>query len=128
VPFLQVALPDFTLVPLVVGSARPAEIADVLARVWGGPETAIVCSTDLSHYLSYEDACRTDEDTARRVEQLVPVAADAACGAAPLNGLLFEAARRALRCERVDLRNSGDTAGDRRRVVGYGAFAIREAA
>jgi AmmeMemoRadiSam system protein B len=125
VPFLQVALGKLVLVPLAVGSARPAEVADVLARAWGGPETAIVVSSDLSHYLSYEDARRTDEDTARRVERLVPVADDAACGAAPLNGLLFEAARRGMTCERVDLRNSGDTAGDRRRVVGYGAFALR---
>ncbi|HWE22672.1 MAG TPA: AmmeMemoRadiSam system protein B [Myxococcales bacterium] len=128
VPFLQVVLPEFTLVPIAVGNARPAEVADVIARAWGGAETVVVTSSDLSHYLGYEEARRTDEDTARRIERLVPVADDAACGAAPLNGLLFEAARRGLRCERLDLRNSGDTAGDRRRVVGYGAFALREAA
>jgi MEMO1 family protein len=126
VPFLQVALGDFRLVPLAVGDADPAEIAEVLARLWDGPETAIVVSSDLSHYLPYDEAREMDGQTARRIEQLVPVAPGAACGAAPLNGLLFEAARRGMRCERLDLRNSGDTAGDRSRVVGYGAFALRE--
>ena len=126
VPFLQVVLHELTLVPLAVGDASPAEVADVLARVWGGADTAVVVSSDLSHYLRYDDARRTDEETARRIERLVPVPDDAACGAAPLNGLLFEAARRGMNCERLDLRNSGDTAGDRRRVVGYGAFALRE--
>ena len=127
-PFLQLALRELRLVPIVVGHAQPAEVADVLARLWGGAETAIVVSSDLSHYLRYDDARRADEETARRIEQLVPVPDHAACGAAPLNGLLFEAARRGMRCERLDLRNSGDTAGDRNRVVGYGAFALREAA
>jgi AmmeMemoRadiSam system protein B len=128
VPFLQMMLRGFALVPLAVGNASPAEVADVLSRVWGGPETAIVVSSDLSHYLRYDDARDMDEQTARRIERLVPVADEAACGAAPLNGLLFEAARRGMTCERLDLRNSGDTAGDRRRVVGYGAFALRETA
>jgi MEMO1 family protein len=126
-PFLQLLLRDFRLIPIVVGDAEPAEVADVLAPLWGGAETAMVVSSDLSHYLRYEDARRADEDTARRIERLVPVADRAACGKAPLNGLLFEAARRGMRCERIDLRNSGDTAGDRDRVVGYGAFALREA-
>jgi MEMO1 family protein len=125
-PFLQVALREFRLVALAVGEADPAAVADVLAALWGGPETAIIVSSDLSHYLPYDEARQADERTARRIEELVPVPAAAACGAAPLNGLLFEAARRGMRCERVDLRNSGDTAGDRRRVVGYGAFALRE--
>lgn len=128
VPFLQVVLRNFTLIPLAVGHAPPAEVAGVLARVWGGAETSVVISSDLSHYLRYEDASRMDEETARCIERLLPVPDDSACGAAPLNGLLFEAARRGMTCERLDLRNSGDTAGDRRRVVGYGAFALREAA
>ena len=127
-PFLQVVLGEFTLLPLTVGDAPAADVAEVLARVWGGPETAIVVSSDLSHYQRYDDAGRADDETARRIEQLIPVPDDAACGSAPLNGLLFEAARRAMRCERLDLRNSGDTAGDRSRVVGYGAFAFREPA
>jgi AmmeMemoRadiSam system protein B len=128
VPFLQLVLRDFALVPLVVGDASPLEVADVLARIWGSEDTAVVVSSDLSHYLRYDDARRMDEQTARRIERLVPVPDEAACGAAPLNGLLFEAARRGMACERLDLRNSGDTVGDRRRVVGYGAFALREAA
>lgn len=128
VPFLQVLLREFTLVPLAVGAAHPAEVAGALAELWGGPETAIVVSTDLSHYLPYEEARRVDEETAQRIERVVPVADQSACGAAPLNGLLFAAAERGMRCERLDLRNSGDTAGDRRQVVGYGAFALREAA
>jgi len=127
VPFLQVALGGFTLLPLVVGEAEPARVAEALAALWDGPETAIVISSDLSHYLPYDEACRMDGETARRIEQLVPVPPGAACGAAPLNGLLFEANRRGMTCERLDLRNSGDTAGDRSRVVGYGAFALREA-
>jgi AmmeMemoRadiSam system protein B len=127
-PFLQVSLRELRLVPIVVGDAEPAEVADVLARLWGGAETAIVVSSDLSHYLPYQDARRADEETARRIERLVPVPDRAACGEAPLNGLLFEAARRGMRCERIDLRSSGDTAGARDRVVGYGAFALREAA
>jgi len=127
-PFLQVALGDLTLVPLAVGDAEPKDVADVLAALWDGPQTAIVVSSDLSHYLRYEEACRMDGDTARRIEQLVPVQPGAACGAAPLNGLLFEASRRGMTCERLDLRNSGDTAGDQSRVVGYGAFALRETA
>jgi AmmeMemoRadiSam system protein B len=85
-------------------------------------------SSDLSHYVPYDEARRADEETGRRIEQLVPVPDRAACGAAPLNGLLFEAARRGMSCERLDLRNSGDTAGDRGRVVGYSAFALREGA
>jgi MEMO1 family protein len=127
-PFLQVLLPEFTLVPIAVGAARPAEIAAVLDRLWGGSETVIVASSDLSHYRAYEEARRADEDTALRIERLIPVSEESACGAAPLNGLLFAAASHGMSCERLDLRNSGDTAGDRRRVVGYGAFALREAA
>jgi MEMO1 family protein len=126
VPFLQRAASGFRLVPVAVGHAEPREVADALAELWGGPETFIVVSSDLSHYLPYDQARRVDEETSRRIERLVPVADEAACGSAPLNGLLFEASRRGMRCERLDLRNSGDTAGDRRRVVGYGAFALRE--
>lgn len=128
VPFLQRVLRDFVLLPLAVGDAEPAEVANALAALWGGPETAIVVSSDLSHYLRYDAAQEADRETARRIERLVPVPDDAACGAAPLNGFLLEAARRGMRGELLDLRNSGDTAGDRSRVVGYGAFAFREAA
>lgn len=126
-PFLQQTLGDFLLLPLVVGDASTEEVAEVLQAVWGGPETLIVVSSDLSHYLSYTDARRTDQGTARSI-----VALDAtldhlqACGATPVNGLLTVARRRGLRIEQLDLRNSGDTAGDRARVVGYGAWAMYE--
>ena len=125
-PFLQTVLDQFTLLPLSVGDAGAEQVAAVLDAVWGGRETLIVVSTDLSHYHPYDDAVRLDDATARSI-----VAGDHraigdrdACGARPLRGLLMAAARRGLGIERLDLRNSGDTAGDRRRVVGYGAFAV----
>ncbi|HET9753086.1 MAG TPA: AmmeMemoRadiSam system protein B [Myxococcales bacterium] len=128
VPFLQVALPEgFALTPLLVGDADPAGTARILDALWGGPETLIVVSSDLSHYLAWAAARRADAATAERILALQPVEAEDACGAAPVNGFLAAAARRKLRGELLDLRNSGDTAGDRSRVVGYGAFAFYEA-
>lgn len=124
-PFLQTVLDDFTLLPLAVGRASPQAVAQVIERLWGGEETLIVVSSDLSHYLPYDAARSIDTQTAQRI-----VALDAtldhqrACGATPLNGLLIAAHAHALQCRVVDLRNSGDTAGDRLRVVGYGAFAL----
>jgi MEMO1 family protein len=127
VPFLQVALEGgFTLVPLVVGDADPAETARILDALWGGPETLIVISSDLSHGLPWAMARRADAATAGKILALRPVAGGEACGAAPVNGFLVAAGRRKLRAELIDLRNSGDTAGDRSRVVGYGAFAFYE--
>jgi len=126
-PFLQrVLAPGFTVVPLLVGRAGPDEVAGVLKRLWGGDETVVVVSSDLSHYLPYQQAREVDEETAQRIEALDGDALESerACGAAPVRGLLLEARRRGLRCRRLDLRNSGDTEGDRRRVVGYGAFAF----
>lgn len=129
VPFLQSVLGDFELVPIVVGDAPPDEMAQVFDLVWGGEETLIVVSSDLSHYLPYEAARARDRETASAImnleARLVP---DEACGCAPINGLLRAARRRGLVPEQVDIRNSGDTAGDRGRVVGYGAFAFHEAA
>jgi hypothetical protein len=125
-PFLQVALGQFTLVPLAVGDAMPEEVAAVIERLWGGPETLIVISSDLSHHLPYADAQRTDSATAKEILALGFLRPDEACGAAPVNGLLLEARRRVLRAELLDLRNSGDTAGEKHRVVGYGAFAFYE--
>ena len=128
-PFLQVLLPEARLLPLVVGDAAGPEVAEVLERVWGGPETAIVISSDLSHYLPYDVARRIDEETARQILDLAPpVDPRRACGARPIDGLLAAARRRGLAPELLDLRSSGDTAGDRRQVVGYGAFAFRDAA
>jgi len=96
----------------------------VLERLWGGPETRIVVSSDLSHYHEYAAARRLDEVTGSQIERLESVAADQACGAVPLNGLLRSARQHGLLGHLLDLRSSGDTAGDRSRVVGYGAFAF----
>lgn len=127
-PFLQTLLENFTLVPLVVGRAQTNEIAAVLAAVWGDEETLIVISSDLSHYHDYASAQRLDADTARRIETCqFPIPDEQACGAYPINGLLSVAQTQHLRVERLDLRNSGDTAGDKRRVVGYGAWALHAA-
>lgn len=124
-PFLQCALDDFSLVPLAVGQASPEDVAEVLERLWGGPETLIVISSDLSHYLPYDAARATDADTARRILALDPhIDHRQACGATPLNGLLLAARRHGLQATLVELCNSGDTAGDKSRVVGYGAFAF----
>jgi len=126
-PFLQAVLGEFRLAPLVVGDASPDEMAAVLEALWGGDETLIVVSSDLSHYLPYDSARRRDSGTARAIlgldARLVP---EDACGAAPINGLLEVARRRHLEARLVDLRNSGDTAGGRDRVVGYGAFEFHE--
>jgi hypothetical protein len=124
-PFLQRVLGDgFALLPIVVGGARTERVADVLDAVWGGDETLFVISTDLSHYHPYATARRLDAATAdvivrRDWEALEP---DRACGAFPVRGLLEAARRHGLAVELVDLRNSGDTAGPRDQVVGYGAF------
>jgi MEMO1 family protein len=125
-PFLQVVLRSFTLVPLAVGDAAPDEVAGILEQLWGDASTLIVVSSDLSHYLPYADAQRADAASAKEILALGRLTPDDACGAAPVNGLLFAAKRRRLHAELIDLRNSGDTAGDKRRVVGYGAFAFYE--
>lgn len=126
-PFLQSTLGPFSLVPIVVGGATPAQAAQMLETVWGGEETLIVVSSDLSHYMPYDDARDCDRRTAESIVRLAPaIDPEEACGAGPINGLLEVARRRALAAELVDLRNSGDTAGDRERVVGYAAFAFRE--
>ena len=124
VPFLQVALGDFRLVPLAVGDASAA--ADALDKLWGGPETVVVVSSDLSHYLPYAEAKRADAATAEDIVALRQLHADLACGSAAVNALLEVARKKGLKAELLDLRNSGDTAGDKSRVVGYGAFAFYE--
>ena len=127
-PFLQRLLPAFSLVPLAVGEASADEVAEALAVVWGGPETVIVISSDLSHYQEYETARSTDSATAEAIERLDGAFLDGhrACGFIPIRGLLRETARRGLRVVRADLRNSGDTAGGRKEVVGYGAWTVSE--
>ena len=127
-PFLQTLLPRFSLVPLVVGEASPAEVAAVLQRLWGGPETRIVISTDLSHFLDSETARALDDKTAQTIEALDRDGLDReqACGRAPVAGLLAAAGDRGLVVQRLGLCNSGDSAGPRDRVVGYGAWALDE--
>ena len=127
-PFLQCLLQKFTLVPLVVGEATPAEVAEVLELLWGGPETLIVISSDLSHYHDYSTALQIDAATTHAIEnlQLEIIGSQQACGCMPVRGLLQVARTRHLQIKTLDTRNSGDTAGTRDRVVGYGAYAIME--
>jgi hypothetical protein len=125
-PFLQVVLGDFGLVPLVVGTASPADVGEVLELLWGGPETLIVASSDLSHYRDYATAQRMDAATSAAIEALrdEDLGDDDACGRIPVSGLLRVARRLGLQARTLDLRNSGDTAGPRDQVVGYGAYVI----
>jgi len=125
-PFLQRMLRGFSLVPLLVGDATALEVAEVLERVWGGDETLIVVSSDLSHYLSYSETRRADSETLASILNLDDVRSDQACGAVPVNGLLRVVQRHRLTAHQLDARNSGDTAGDRTRVVGYAAIAFCE--
>jgi len=125
-PFLQMVLDDFKLVPFVVGDAEPAEVDQVLELFWGGPETLIVISSDLSHYHDYQTARSLDAVTSEAIESLHPqdISHEHACGRNPVNGLLVAAGKHGLRGKTIDLRNSGDTAGTKDRVVGYGAYVF----
>jgi AmmeMemoRadiSam system protein B len=126
-PFLQSILEnDFSLVPLVVGDADSDSVAEVIEKLWGDNRTLILISSDLSHYQDYATARQLDSATSRAIEQLDPQAIDypQACGRNPVNGLLLAARHHKLQARTLDLRNSGDTAGGRDRVVGYGAYAF----
>lgn len=124
-PFLQSVLGEFKLVPIVVGGADPGSVAQVLENLWGGEETLIVISSDLSHYKAYSDARVTDRATTRLIEQRQDtIASEQACGCHPLNGLMRLARDKGLQVQTLDLRNSGDTAGPRNQVVGYGSYAV----
>jgi AmmeMemoRadiSam system protein B/AmmeMemoRadiSam system protein A len=126
-PFLQTQLGDFSLVPFAVGMAGVHEVAEVIERLWGGRETLIVLSTDLSHYHTYEEARRLDGATVSRIARLAEdLDHDEACGATPLNGLLAVAKRKGLGVRLLEVCNSGDTAGGKERVVGYSSFALDE--
>lgn len=128
-PFLQTILDDFTLVPLVVGTATPLHVASVLASAWGGEETLVLISSDLSHYHPYDVAQRIDSATSESIlRRATDLSGEQACGAACINGLLQLATERKLNVTEIARLNSGDTAGDRARVVGYGAFAVHEPA
>jgi len=127
-PFLQEVLEDFKLVPMVVGDATAEEVAAVLERLWGGSETLIVISSDLSHYYDYATAKRMDTATSQAIEALDPkgLSHESACGRIPVAGLLLAARKHGLHAKTVDLRNSGDTAGPKDQVVGYGAYVFYE--
>lgn len=126
-PFLQAVLDNFSIVPIVVGDAKARAVANLLDALWGGDETLIVVSSDLSHYLDYESAAVLDAATCRSIEQLdTHIDQNAACGATPVRGLLIAARDRGLQVVTLDLRNSGDTAGDKDFVVGYGAWILSE--
>jgi len=123
-PFLQEVLGDFSLVPLVVGESNPDEVAEVMELLWNDESTLIVVSSDLSHYHDYASAQRMDNHTCAAIEALQPdaISYEDACGRNPLLGLLTVAKHHNLQVSTLDLRNSGDTAGDKNRVVGYGAW------
>jgi len=125
-PFLQRVLARFAILPLVVGDAEPDEVVAVLERLWGGPETCIVASTDLSHYHDHATAAAHDRRTAEAIvaRAVARIGDRDACGARSVRGLLEVARRRGLGVRLVDLRSSGDTAGPQDRVVGYGAFTV----
>jgi AmmeMemoRadiSam system protein B/AmmeMemoRadiSam system protein A len=125
-PFLQNVLTYFKIVPMIVGQASPDEVAQVLATLWGGAETLILISSDLSHYKTYDDARKIDDQTRIAIEKLDPFALDddQACGRHSIKGLMIMAKEKGMTVKTTDLRNSGDTAGAKDRVVGYGAWAF----
>lgn len=125
-PFLQVTLGEFSLVPLAIGDATPGEVAALLDELWGEGETLIVVSSDLSHYLDDAAARALDAETTRAIEALAydRIGDDQACGRMPMRGLLAAAAARGMRVTTLDVRNSGDTSGKRDWVVGYGAWSF----
>ena len=127
-PFVQVALGEVRIVPLVVGEVDRGEVADVLDHLWDGRETVIVISSDLSHYHPYDEARQRDAATAAAIEALesARLGPEDACGCLGIAGLLEAVGRRRLHVRRLDLRNSGDTAGPKERVVGYGAWGVWE--
>lgn len=128
IPFLQVCLDSFTLVPFAVGECSPPEVAEVLERLWGNSETLVVVSSDLSHYLSYAAAMQRDQATSDNIVALrhESLTHEDACGCSPISGLLYLARQKNYVMEMTDLRNSGDTAGTKDRVVGYGSYILTQ--
>ena len=126
-PFLQTVLDHFTILPLLVGHMRAEDLGPIIEALWGGPETLILISSDLSHYHPYDEARVLDRGTCERVLALAGgIDHEQACGATPVNGLLAVAGAHRMRAQLLDLRNSGDTAGGRDRVVGYASFQFDE--
>jgi len=126
-PFLQSTLDHFEILPVAVGDVAPQQVAGLLEALWGGPETLVVISSDLSHYHPYRQAQWRDKATIAKIAALdASLDGEQACGAGAINGLLLAAQRHHLVPHLLDLRNSGDTAGDRERVVGYASLAFSE--
>lgn len=127
-PFLQTILNHFSIVPCIVGNAKPDLVATVIEKLWGGPETLIVISSDLSHYYDYITAKNLDTAASQAILNLEPdqIHDNQACGRLPIKGLLLAAKKFNLQVKLLDLRNSGDTAGNKDRVVGYGAYHFIE--
>ena len=125
-PFLQTVLDSFTIVPIVAGDATPEQVSTVLKMLWNGPQTLIVISSDLSHFHDYKTAQKIDQKTSEYIVDLQYEALgyESACGRIPIGGLLALAREKLFCVKSIDLRNSGDTAGDKNRVVGYGAYVV----
>ena len=125
-PFLQEVLDDFSIVPIVAGEATADQVSQIIDALWGGDETLIVISSDLSHYHDYATAKQLDQATSEAIEHLQyeQLSYESACGRVPVSGLLKLAREKSLSIKNIDLRNSGDTAGDKDKVVGYGAYVI----
>lgn len=125
-PFLQKIIPNFKLIPLVIGQANDQQVSDVIEQLWHVPNTLFVMSSDLSHYLNYESAQLSDKATCDAIEALQPqvIDYDQACGRAAIAGMLLTAKHHELQVKTLDLRNSGDTAGTKDRVVGYGCWVF----
>ncbi len=124
-PFLQLLLADFSLIPVVVGKCDPQRVAGLIDSLWGNEETLVLISSDLSHFLPYAEARRMDQQTERRIlDKASTLSGSEACGAQAINGLMRARHTGPLAIETVALCNSGDTAGDKSRVVGYGSFVV----
>ena len=124
-PFLQSVLSDFSLVPVLVGDCKADLVAAVIDELWGGPETLLVVSSDLSHFHAYDEARQIDASTCGLIlDKFSRLTGEQACGAHAINGLMRSKNGRSLTVEMLDACNSGDTAGDKNRVVGYGAFLL----
>lgn len=125
-PFLQKILNNFTIVPLIVGNVSYITLSEVIERLWGFDDTLFVISSDLSHYHDYKTAQNMDSTTANAIVNLEPdnITYDNACGRIGIQAMLDIAKSKNMTVKQLDLRNSGDTAGDKNRVVGYGAFCV----
>ena len=128
-PFLQMLFNEFEIIPLLVGDTEKEITAEILDTLWGGDETLIVISSDLSHYHDYQTAQLMDQQTSEYIEKMQAehITYNMACGRAPLIGALQAAKQKHLHSLILNIKNSGDTAGSKDRVVGYGAYAFYSA-